>query len=66
MIMDQLDREAEDKCIDYEIYKQESIELHDLASLLVNRSPRFAFLIVECWLESHHQNLTDKTWRAKP
>jgi hypothetical protein len=47
--------------IDAEIWHQDSHELQDLAETLINRHPRFAWLVVEAWLTKHNQVLVDKS-----
>lgn len=46
--------------IEADIWCQDSHELHDLAETIVNRHPRFAWLIVDAWLTRHEQLLLDK------
>jgi len=49
-----------DTIIDAEIWHQDSHELRDLAETMVNRHPRFAWMIVDVWLSNHNQQLIDK------
>jgi hypothetical protein len=49
-----------DIVMDAEIWCQDSHELHDLAESLVNRHPRFAWLVVDAWMNKHDQILIDK------
>ncbi len=51
---------ANETFIDAEIWHQDSHELRDLAATIVNRHPRFAWLVVETWLSMHNQVLVDK------
>ena len=53
-------RDPHDTTIDAEIWKHDSHELCDLAETIVNRHPRFAWMIVEAWLTKHEQLLMDK------
>ncbi len=46
--------------MDCEIWKRDSEELHELAETIVNRSPRFAWMIIEAWLTKYGQQLVDK------
>ncbi len=46
--------------MDAEIWHQDSHELHELAETLVNRHPRFAWMVVDLWLTKHGQQLIDK------
>jgi len=46
--------------IEADIWCRDSNELHDLAETIVNRHPRFAWLIVDAWLTRHEQLLLDK------
>jgi 3-methyladenine DNA glycosylase AlkC len=50
----------DDMIIDAEIWKQDSDELNDMAETLVNRHPRFAWMVVDAWLTKHGQLLIDK------
>ena len=50
---------AQNHAIDAEVWRQDSMELHNLAELLVDRSARFAWAVVSCWLEEHGQELVD-------
>ena len=50
----------DDTIIDAEIWNKDSHELHDLAETLVNRHPRFAWMVVDVWLIKHGQLLVDK------
>lgn len=52
---------SDDTMIDAEIWYKDSHELRDLAETIVNRHPRFAWLVVETWLTKHGQLLIDKT-----
>ena len=47
--------------MDAEIWHQDSHELHDLAETMVNRHPRFAWLVVDAWMTKHDQVLIDKS-----
>jgi len=49
-----------DTIIDAEIWNKDSHELHELAETLVNRHPRFAWIVVDVWLNKHSQQLIDK------
>ena len=53
-------QDCHDITLDAEIWKQDSHELCDLAETIVNRHPRFAWMIVEAWLNKHEQVLMDK------
>jgi hypothetical protein len=46
--------------MDCEVWKQDSEELHELAETLVNRLPRFTWMVVDAWLIKHGQLLIDK------
>ncbi len=46
--------------MDAHVWMQESNELRDLAETIVNRHPRFAWLIVDAWISKHEQLLIDK------
>jgi hypothetical protein len=46
--------------IDAEIWHKDSHELCDLAETIVNRHPRFAWMVVDAWLTKHGQVLIDK------
>jgi hypothetical protein len=46
--------------IDAEIWHKDSHELRDLAETIVDRQPRFAWMVVEAWLTKHSQFLIDK------
>jgi len=46
--------------IEADIWCQDSYELHDLAETIVNRHPRFAWLIADAWLARHEQLLLNK------
>ncbi len=52
--------DPEETIIDAEIWHRDSHELRDLAETLINRHPRFAWLVVEAWLTKHGQVLVDK------
>ena len=49
----------DDMIIDAEIWKQDSDELYDIAETMVNRHPRFAWMVVDAWLTKHGQLLVD-------
>lgn len=53
--------DGDETIIDSEIWHQDSHELRDLAETLVNRHPRFAWMVVDAWLTKHGQLLIDKT-----
>ncbi len=53
--------DPEETIIDAEIWHRDSHELRDLAETLINRHPRFAWLVVEAWLTKHGQVLVDKS-----
>jgi len=46
--------------LEAEIWKHDSNELCDLAETIVNRHPRFAWMIVEAWLTKHDQVVINK------
>jgi hypothetical protein len=46
--------------MDAEIWHQDSHELRDLAETMVNRHPRFAWMVVDAWMVKHDQVLIDK------
>jgi hypothetical protein len=50
----------DDTIIDAEIWHKDSHELRDLAETIINRHPRFAWMVVEAWLTKHGQVLVDK------
>ena len=52
-------QDSKDTSLDSAVWKQDSHELCDLAETIVNRHPRFAWMIVEAWLNKHEQVLTD-------
>ncbi|OGN92439.1 MAG: hypothetical protein A2Z71_09655 [Chloroflexi bacterium RBG_13_50_21] len=52
--------DPDDTIIDAEIWHHDSHELHELAETLVNRHPRFAWMVVDVWLCKHGQQLIDK------
>lgn len=52
--------QPDETIIEADIWCQDSHELHDLAETIVNRHPRFAWLIVDAWLTRHEQLLLNK------
>ena len=52
--------DPDDTIMDAEIWHTDSHELHELAETLVNRHPRFAWMVVDAWLIKHGQLLVDK------
>jgi hypothetical protein len=49
-----------DTIIDADIWHQDSHELRDLAETMVDRHPRFAWMVVDVWLTKHNQQLLNK------
>jgi hypothetical protein len=55
----------DDTIIDAEIWRQDSEEVHDLVETIVNRQPRFAWMVVDAWCTKHGQLLIDKENHGK-
>ena len=55
--------EPGDTIIDAEIWHKDSHELYDLAETLVNRHPRFAWMVVEAWCNKHSRQLIDQDYQ---
>ena len=53
--------DPDDTFLDAEIWHKDSHELRDLAETLINRHPRFAWMVVDAWLNKHGQVLVSKS-----